>query len=72
MINGGPFSWKSRRQDNVSLSTSEAEFVAASLSGQEAIYIRETLIDFEFSQTKATLLYEINLAGVVAHAQNSG
>jgi len=65
MINGGPFSWKSRRQDNVSLSTSEAEFVAASLSGQEAIYIRETLIDFEFSQTKATLLYEDNLACVV-------
>ena len=65
MINGGPFSWKSRRQDNVSLSTSEAEFAAASLSGQEAIYPRETLIDFEFSQTKATLLYEDNLSLVL-------
>jgi len=30
MMNGGPISWKSRRQDNVSLSTSEAEFVEAS------------------------------------------
>ena len=29
IMNGGPVSWKSRRQDNVSLSTSEAEFVAA-------------------------------------------
>ena len=31
MMNVGPISWKSRRQDNVSLSTSEAEFVAATL-----------------------------------------
>jgi len=55
-------SWKSRRQDNVSLSTSEAEFVAASQAGQEAIYLRETLTDFGFYQTKATLLYKDNLA----------
>ena len=32
IMNGGPISWKSRRQDNVTLSTSEAEFVAASLA----------------------------------------
>ena len=46
MMNGGPISWKSRRQDNVSLSTSQAECVAASQEGQEAIYLRETLTDF--------------------------
>jgi len=49
-----------RAQDNVSLSTSEAEFVAASLAGQEAIYLRKTLTSFGFSQTKATLLYKKN------------
>jgi len=65
MMNGGPISWKSRRQDNVSLSTSEAEFVAASQAGQKAIYLRGTLTNFGFSQTKATLLYEDNLAFVV-------
>jgi hypothetical protein len=69
MMNGGPISWKSRRQDNVSLSTSEAEFVAASQAGQEAIYLRETLTDFGFSQTQATLLYEDNLA-CVAMSEN--
>jgi len=42
MMNGGPITWKSQRQDNVSLSTCEAEFVAASQAGQEAIYLRET------------------------------
>jgi len=49
--------------------TSETEFVAASLAGQEAIYLRETLTDFGFSQTKATLLYEDNLA-CVAMSEN--
>jgi len=49
----------------VSLSTSEAEFVAASLAGQEAIYLRETLSNFGFSQTKATILSEDNLTCAV-------
>ena len=69
MMNGGPISWKSRHQDNVSLSTSKAEFFAASQAGQEAIYLRETLTDFRFSQTKATLFYEDNLA-CVAMSEN--
>jgi len=69
MINGGPISWKSRRQDNVSLSTSEHEFVAASQAGQEAIYLRETLTNFGFSQLTATFLYEDNLA-CVAMSEN--
>jgi len=53
MMNGGPISWKSRRQDNVSLSqaTSEAKFVAASQAGHEAIYLRETLTNFEFPKS---------------------
>ena len=65
LMNSGLISWKSRRQDNVSLSTSEAEFVATRQPGQEVIYLRETLTDFGFSQTKTILLYEDNLACVV-------
>jgi len=70
MMNGGPISWKSRRQDNASVSTSEAKFVAASLAGQEAIHLRETLTDFGFSQTKATLLYGDNLACVAMRGKS--
>jgi len=69
MMNGRPISWKSRRQGNVSHSTSEAEFVAASQTGHEAIYLCETLDDFGFFQTKATPLYENNLA-CVAMSEN--
>jgi len=46
MMNGWPIFWKSQRQDKVSLSTSEAECVAASQADQRAIYLRETLTDF--------------------------
>ena len=69
MINGGPISWKSRRQDNVSLSTSEAEFVAASQAAQEVVYVRETLRDFGYSQSTATDIFEDNLA-CIAMSEN--
>jgi len=58
MMNDRPISWKSRLQDNVCLSTSEAEFVAASQAGQEALYLRETLKDFGYQQQNATEIYE--------------
>jgi hypothetical protein len=59
MLNGGPVSWKSRRQDSVALSTSEAEYMAASLCGQEVVYIRAILRDFGVTQTQPTLIYEV-------------
>ena len=62
MLNGGAISWKSRRQDSVSLSTSEAEYVAASQCGQAVLYLREILRDFFVPQIKPTCIYEDNLA----------
>ena len=69
MLTGGAVSWKSRRQDCVSLSTSEAEYVAASQCGQEVVYLREILRDFGFPPTGPTLVYEDNLA-CVAMSEN--
>ena len=68
MLNGGAISWKSRRQDSVSLSTSEAEFVAASQCGQEVVYLREILRDFAVPQLAPTDIYEDNLACVAMSA----
>ena len=45
MMNGGPISWKSRRQDSVVLSTSEADYITASLCEQEIVYICVILRD---------------------------
>jgi len=49
-MNGEPISWKSRRQDNVSLSTS----VAASQAGHQAPYLRDTLKDFGYQENTTT------------------
>ena len=73
MLNGGAISWKSRRQDSVSLSTSEAEFVAASQCGQEVVYLREILREilrhFAVPQLAPTDVYEDNLT-CVAMSEN--
>ena len=45
-LNGGAVSWRSSRQGDVTLSSAEAEFVAASQAGQEAIYLRALLRGF--------------------------
>jgi hypothetical protein len=64
MPSGGAVSWKSRRQDCVSLSTSEAEYVAASQCEQEVVYLRWILRDFGFTPIGPTRVYEDNLACV--------
>jgi len=64
-----PISWKSQRQDNVSLSTSEAEFVATNQVCQEVIYLRKTLTNFGVFQTPVTLLYADNTT-CVAMSEN--
>lgn len=39
MYSGGPISWASRRQECVSLSTTEAEYVAASEAARESVWL---------------------------------
>jgi hypothetical protein len=46
----GAVSWRSSRQGGVTLSSAEAEFVAASQAGQEAVYLRALLRGFNFRQ----------------------
>ena len=43
---GGPISWKAARQGGVTLSSTEAEFVAASQAGKEGLYLRALLKGF--------------------------
>ncbi|KMQ88773.1 integrase core domain protein [Lasius niger] len=48
LING-PVTWSSQRQSVVSLSTTEAEYIAASCAAREAAWIRQLLQDIEES-----------------------
>ena len=53
---GGPISWTSRRQNCVSLSSMEAEYVALSEACQELAWLRRLLNDFGEIQHEATLI----------------
>eukprot|EP00961_Rhodomonas_salina_P250317 3384021-Rhodomonas_salina.1 len=59
-MNNGPISWKSKCQSCVTLSSAEAEFVAASLCGQEVIYLRNLLRDLDLTQDSPTDIWEDN------------
>ena len=44
VINGGAVSWKSSKQDTVSASTTEVEYIDASEAAKEAVWIRNFLM----------------------------
>ena len=64
-LNDGPISWKSSRQGGVTLSSSEAEFVAASQAGQEVVYLRALLRGFGYPQVGATEIWEDNASCIM-------
>jgi hypothetical protein len=56
-------------QPTISLSSTEAEFLAASDAGKMALYLRSILDELHVPQTFATLLYEDNRGALLmAHA----
>eukprot|EP00961_Rhodomonas_salina_P054741 735406-Rhodomonas_salina.1 len=68
-LNNWPVAWKAKRQECTTLSLAEAEFVSASLCGQEVIYLRLLLRGFGFEQTSPTTVYEDN-ASCIAMSHN--
>jgi hypothetical protein len=64
-LNGGAVSVRSSRQGGVTLSSAEAEFVAASQAGQEAIYLRALLRGFNLRQVGATEILEDNASCIM-------
>ena len=63
--NGGPVSWSAKRQASVTLSSQEAEFVAASQLGVELLYVRTLMKDFGYEQKKPTVTWEDNAATIL-------
>jgi hypothetical protein len=65
MMNGGPIFWKSRHQDSVALSTSEAEYMDASEFDKKILYLRVILRDVGYGQTVPNNIFEDNLSYIV-------
>ena len=70
MINGGAVSWGSKLQPTVALSSSEAEYMAASAAVQEALHVRSLLSSLGMEQSAATKIYEDN-QGCIAMSENA-
>ena len=64
MMNGGCIAWSSKRQATVSLSTTEAEFIAASEATKEAIWLRKLLLEIEHGCSGPTTLNVDNQSAI--------
>jgi len=64
-LNGGYNSWKSSRQRGVTLSSSEAEFVAASQAGEEIVHLRVLLKGLGYTPKKPTEISEDNASCIM-------
>lgn len=59
-LNGGAISWSCRKQTVVTLSSTEAEFVALSDACRETLWIRRLLKNMRESMEQPTVIYEDN------------
>ena len=66
LLNGAAVSWKTKRQDVVALSSTEAEFVSLSRAGQHAVSLRALLFELGAPQHDPTIIYEDNLSCITA------
>lgn len=54
------FSWNARKQSVVSLSSTEAEYIAISAAATEAVYIRKLLEELKFPQNEPMTIHNDN------------
>jgi len=59
-LNGGPIDWFSKKQTTVSLSTTEAEYVALAVAAADCLYYRQFLRELGFNQEAPTIVHEDN------------
>jgi Reverse transcriptase (RNA-dependent DNA polymerase) len=64
LINGGTVSWSSKRQEIVSLSTTESEYVAATHDMKEALWLHSLLSETFGLITAPTTLFSDNQAAI--------
>jgi hypothetical protein len=67
VIGGGAVSWSSQLQSMVTLSTTEAEYIAADEAGKELVWMQNLLTEFGYTHSSAShLLIDNNSAVTVS------
>ena len=69
MLAGGPISWRTRKQNTVALSSTEAEYLSATDSSKQAVYHRNFLQEIGIEQTGPTVIHADN-QGAIALSEN--
>ena len=67
--NGASDSWRSKKQPRVALSTAEAEYIALSAAVQEALWMKQLLVDLNVNTETPMTIYEDNQA-VISVSKN--
>ena len=57
-------SWRSKKQTCVALSTAEAEYMALASAAQEAMWLRQLIIDLKNEPVSATVIFEDNQSAI--------
>ena len=70
VMSGGDITWSSQRQKLVTLSTTEAEYVAAATTARELVWLRKLLSEIERPCALPTVLYVDN-QGAIKLARNA-
>jgi len=63
-LNGGPISWRSRKQPTTATSSTEAEYLSASDSAKQAIHHRNFLNELGFPQEAPTTIRADNMGAI--------
>ena len=63
-LNGGLVSWRSNKQSCVALSTAEAEYIALAAASQEAIWLKQLLINLNHDDNAPMTINEDNQASI--------
>ena len=61
---GAAVTWASRRQELVTLSTTESEYVAAATAAREALWLKKLLIDLGYQRDSCIKLYVDNQSAI--------
>jgi hypothetical protein len=64
LINGGAVSWSTKRQEIISLSTTESEYVAATYAAKEALWLRSLISQLFDTTLEPTTLFSDNQSAI--------